>query len=134
MIIPCGILLTYALQFYIAVDIIWPNILAFLGPNVKYPVFAELTFRSFLVLLTFVLAEAIPFLGLFISLVGAVSSAALALIFPPILDMVSSTSFGQLTTVATVKNSCIILIGVVGMVTGSYESISAIAKAFSSES
>lgn len=51
-IIPCGILLTYALQFYIAVDIIWPNILALLGPNVKYPIFAELSFRSFLVLVT----------------------------------------------------------------------------------
>ncbi|XP_066256484.1 proton-coupled amino acid transporter 1-like [Euwallacea similis] len=133
-IIPCGILLTYSLQFYIAVDILWPNILAYLGPNVKYPVFAELTFRSLLVLLTFVLAEAIPFLNLFISLVGAVSSSALALIFPPILDIVSSTTFGQLTTFATVKNGAIVLIGVVGMATGSYESISAIVEAFSNKS
>ncbi|KAH1004082.1 hypothetical protein HUJ04_003890 [Dendroctonus ponderosae] len=133
-IIPCGILLTYALQFYIAVDIIWPNILALLGPNVKYPIFAELSFRSFLVLVTFVLAEAIPFLGLFISLVGAVSSAALALIFPPILDTVSSIAIGQLTSFSALKNGFIILIGVVGMITGSYESISAIVKAFGSES
>lgn len=133
-IIPCGILLTYALQFYIAVDIIWPNILAFLGPDVKYPIFAELSFRSFLVLVTFVMAEAIPFLGLFISLVGAVSSAALALIFPPILDIVSTIAFGELTKPVMIKDGIIILIGVVGMVTGSYESISAIARAFGSES
>ncbi|KAL1516846.1 hypothetical protein ABEB36_000692 [Hypothenemus hampei] len=133
-IIPCGILLTYALQFYIAVDILWPNILTYLGPDVKYPVFAELSFRSLLVLLTFVLAEAIPFLGLFISLVGAVSSAALALIIPPILDVVSSMSFSKLTTFIAVKNGIIVLIGLIGMITGSYESISAISKAFGAES
>ncbi|CAH1123042.1 unnamed protein product [Ceutorhynchus assimilis] len=133
-IIPCGILLTYALQFYIAVDIIWPNVKEFLGPNVKYPVFAELAFRSLLVLITFILAEAIPFLGLFISLVGAVSSAALALIFPPILDTVSTMTFGKLTSFHIIKNGFIILIGVVGMITGSYESIAAIAKAFMNES
>lgn len=80
------------------------------------------------------LAEAIPFLGLFISLVGAVSSAALALIFPPILDTVSSLAVGKLTSFSALKNGFIILIGVVGMVTGSYESISAIVKAFGSES
>ncbi|XP_030758144.1 proton-coupled amino acid transporter 2 [Sitophilus oryzae] len=133
-IIPCGILLTYALQFYIAVDIIWPNILKLLGPNVKYPVFAELTFRSFLVLITFIMAEAIPFLGLFISLVGAVSSAALALIFPPLLNIVISTAFEESSTWSITKDSIIILIGVIGMVTGSYESISAIVKAFAAES
>lgn len=65
-------------------------------------------------------------------MVGAVSSAALALIFPPILDTVSSMSFGNITTWKVVKNGLIILIGVVGMVTGSYESIAAIVKAFGS--
>ncbi|XP_076264759.1 proton-coupled amino acid transporter 1-like isoform X2 [Rhynchophorus ferrugineus] len=133
-IIPCGILLTFALQFYIAVDIIWPNIQKLLGPNIKYPVFAELTFRSFLVLVTFVLAEAIPFLGLFISLVGAVSSAALALIFPPILNIVINMAFGETSTLIMMKDGAIILIGLIGMITGSYESISAIVRAFAAES
>lgn len=46
-----GILLTYALQFYIAVDIMFPNFEKLFGPF-KYPVFAELSFRSLLVLVT----------------------------------------------------------------------------------
>ncbi|RZC32631.1 Aa trans and/or DUF4586 domain containing protein [Asbolus verrucosus] len=52
LIISLGILLTYALQFYIAVEIMFPNIQNMLGPF-KYPVFAELTFRSVLVLITY---------------------------------------------------------------------------------
>lgn len=50
-IISIGILLTYALQFYIPVDLLWPGINDFFGPF-KYPAFAECTFRSALVLLT----------------------------------------------------------------------------------
>ncbi|XP_060520345.1 proton-coupled amino acid transporter 2-like [Cylas formicarius] len=130
-VIPCAILLTYALQFYIAVEIIWPNVAAFLGP-VKYPVFAELAFRSLLVLVTFILAEAIPFLGLFISLVGAVSSSALALIFPAIIDIVCASGFNRLTKFVLIKDSIIIFIGALGTLTGGYESISAIVKAFGS--
>ncbi|XP_050315799.1 proton-coupled amino acid transporter-like protein CG1139 [Anthonomus grandis grandis] len=132
--IPCGVLLTYSLQFYIAVDIMWPAAAKLFPCDLKYPVIAELSFRTFLVLVTFILAEAIPLLSLFISLVGAVSSAALALIFPPVLDIVSSMTFGGMTTYSITKNGLIILIGVVGMVTGTYESISAIVKAFSHNS
>ncbi|KAJ8935293.1 hypothetical protein NQ314_012897, partial [Rhamnusium bicolor] len=172
-IISLGILFTYALQFYIAVDIIWPNVQKFLG-QVKYPVLAESAFRAFLVLVTciviredltkqkleilkmalgkigdngkvwtnnsnifmksdvdgVILAEAIPFLGLFISLVGAVSSSALALLFPPILDLVTCYTYGRLSSVVVIKDVFILLIGFVGMLTGGYESINAIAHAF----
>ncbi|KAJ8940925.1 hypothetical protein NQ318_015610 [Aromia moschata] len=61
-IISMGILFTYALQFYIAADIIWPTIRDFLGP-VKYPVFAELAFRSFLVLITYLSLKVIIYTG-----------------------------------------------------------------------
>ncbi|XP_018567658.1 proton-coupled amino acid transporter 1 isoform X2 [Anoplophora glabripennis] len=131
-IISLGILFTYALQFYIAVDIIWPNVQKFLSP-VKYPVLAESAFRAFLVLITFVLAEAIPFLGLFISLVGSVSSTALALIFPPILELVTRYTFGTLTPVTIFKDCFILLLGFLGMVTGGYESINSIVHAFGKE-
>ncbi|XP_019866091.1 proton-coupled amino acid transporter 1 isoform X2 [Aethina tumida] len=128
-VIPLGILLTYSLQFYIAVDILWPPVLEKFGP-VKYPVFAELSFRSLLVLLTFVLAEAIPYLGLFISLVGAVSSSALALLFPPILEMTIKHSNQELSMMCVTKNVLIMVIALVGMCTGGYESISSIVHAF----
>lgn len=77
-----------------------------------------------------ILAEAIPFLNLFISLVGAVSSSALALLFPPILDLVTCYSFGELKFVTVVKNVIILMFGVVGCITGTYESINSIIEAF----
>jgi proton-coupled amino acid transporter len=81
--------------------------------------------------LTVVLAEAIPHLGLFISLVGAVSSTALALLIPPIIEIVvcwQNASLGKLTLL---KDVFILLIGLLGCVTGTYESITQILKAFS---
>lgn len=76
------------------------------------------------------MAEAIPFLNLFISLVGAVSSSTIALLVPPILDLVTSYSFGDLKFLTIVKNVIILLFGVVGCITGTYESINSIIKAF----
>lgn len=85
------------------------------------------------IFLAVVLAEAIPFLGLFISLVGSVSSTALALIFPPILELVIRYTFGTLTPITIFKDCFILLLGLLGMVTGGYESINAIVHAFGKE-
>lgn len=79
-----------------------------------------------------ILAEAIPFLSLFISLVGAVSSTALALIVPAILELVTSYTFGEISPRIIIKDSLILFIGLVGMITGGYESINSIIKAFQS--
>ncbi|XP_017784904.1 PREDICTED: proton-coupled amino acid transporter 1 [Nicrophorus vespilloides] len=124
-IIPTAILLSYALQFYIAVDIMWPVVSGACGP-LKHPIASELLFRAGLVLVTFALAEAIPYLRLFISLVGAISSTALALLFPPLLEFITC----EITAWMVIKNVFILLLGVVGMVTGTYESIHSIVEAF----
>nr|CAD7203016.1 unnamed protein product [Timema douglasi] len=79
----------------------------------------------------FILAEAIPKLGLFISLIGAVSSTALALLFPAILDLVTfwEDGFGRFHY-RLIKNSTIFLIGIVGFATGTYVSMEQIVNAF----
>nr|XP_023018378.1 proton-coupled amino acid transporter 1-like isoform X2 [Leptinotarsa decemlineata] len=128
-VISIGILLTYALQLYIAVGIMWPNVLHIIGPT-KYPIFAELSFRSALVFLTFILAEAIPFLGLFISLVGAVSSTALALLLPPILNLITRYTENDLPVWIIIKDVFILILGFLGMITGGFESITSIVRAF----
>ncbi|KAK2589257.1 hypothetical protein KPH14_007817 [Odynerus spinipes] len=127
--ISLSILLTYALQFYVPVAIIWPGIVEQFGPF-KWPVLAEIVFRSALCFLTFVLAAAIPQLGLFISLVGAVSSTALALLFPPIIEIVVCLQNANLSPFMIVKDVAIVLIGLLGFATGTYESITSIIKAF----
>ncbi|CAH1099193.1 unnamed protein product [Psylliodes chrysocephalus] len=128
-IISIGILLTYCLQLYIAVGIMWPVVLGMLG-DIKHPIFGELLFRTGLVLFTFIMAEAIPFLGLFISLVGSVSSTALCLVFPAMLDLVMKFTHEELTPLVIVKDVFILLVSLLGMLTGGFESISSIIIAF----
>ncbi|XP_043465241.1 proton-coupled amino acid transporter 1 isoform X2 [Leptopilina heterotoma] len=128
--ISLSIVLTYALQFYVPIAIIWPKILEQYGPF-QYPVASEILFRSSCCFLTFILAEAIPHLGLFISLVGAVSSTALALLFPPIIEMVVCWQSPKLDKMTITKDIFILLIGLLGFATGTYESITAIVSQFS---
>ncbi|CAK1588097.1 unnamed protein product [Parnassius mnemosyne] len=127
--IAIAMLFTYPLQFYVPICITWPRL------RKRYantsPVIKELGYRSILVLLTFILAESIPQLGLFISLVGAISSTALALVFPPLIELVykSQTSKG-IPIVILMKNIVIISLGLFIFVTGTYESIASIVRAF----
>ncbi|XP_076248738.1 proton-coupled amino acid transporter 2 isoform X3 [Calliopsis andreniformis] len=131
--ISLSILFSYALQFYVPIAIIWPKIVDQFGPF-KWPILAETVFRSAVCFLTFVLAEVIPKLGLFISLVGAVSSTALALIFPPIIEMVVCWQNATLSPVTISKDIVIVLIGFLGFATGTYESLTSIIREFSTKS
>lgn len=123
-----GILFSYALQMYVPIEILWPHILKRWGPF-KYSSLTDIIFRSSLVLITFILAEAIPHLSLFISLVGAVSSTALALFFPAIMDLAIhwECGLGHLKWLLW-KDSFIICIGIIGFLTGTYASIEAIVQ------
>ncbi|CAA9993169.1 unnamed protein product [Nesidiocoris tenuis] len=85
-----GIMFSYALQMYVAAELLWDEIEGTYGPF-KHPVVLELVLRCILVFITFILAASIPALGLFISLVGAVSSSALALVYPAMSDIALRT-------------------------------------------
>ncbi|GIY54168.1 hypothetical protein CEXT_466891 [Caerostris extrusa] len=86
-----AIFLSYALQLYVPLSIIWP----FLKKKFNLQRFSdrqqlslELVLRTVLVFITFLMAIAIPNLDLLISLVGALASSSLALIFPQSLSFV----------------------------------------------
>ncbi|KAI7801360.1 putative proton-coupled amino acid transporter 1 [Triplophysa rosa] len=68
------------------------------------------------------LAVLIPELDLVISLVGSVSSSALALIFPPLLQIITFHNEGMKRWVM-IKDVAISLVGLVGFVAGTYISI-----------
>lgn len=127
--ISLSIMLTYALQFYVPIAIMWPGYAKRYGPY-NSPILAETLFRSAICFLTFILAELIPKLGLFITLVGAISSTALALLFPPIIELVICSRNNTLTVFKVSKNILILLIGFIGFASGTYESVSNIAAAF----
>ena len=83
-----AIFFSYAIQFYVPVDIINSYIQERISQDKHLKV--EYLLRLGLVLFTFSLAAAIPKLDLFISLVGSVSSSTLALMAPSIIDTVTA--------------------------------------------
>uniref|UniRef100_A0A8C1DRR2 Solute carrier family 36 member 1 n=1 Tax=Cyprinus carpio carpio TaxID=630221 RepID=A0A8C1DRR2_CYPCA len=115
-----GIYITYALQFYVSAEILIPPAVARCGP--RWTLMVDLGIRVALVALTCALAILIPELDLVISLVGSVSSSALALIIPPLLQIITFHN-EDMKLWEMVKNIAISLIGFVGFVAGTYISI-----------
>ncbi|BES98317.1 amino acid transporter [Nesidiocoris tenuis] len=131
-----GIMFSYALQMYVAAELLWDEIEGTYGPF-KHPVVLELVLRCILVFITFILAASIPALGLFISLVGAVSSSALALVYPAMSDIALRTcpeAEGPLRTkdqfFRFVLDGILLLVALFGFTFGSFYSIGAILQEF----
>ncbi|PSN31633.1 hypothetical protein C0J52_21539 [Blattella germanica] len=105
-----AIFLSYGLQFYVPMSIIWPIVRPRLTSERAQMVVA--------------LAAIIPNLGAVISLVGAVSSSTLALIFPPIIEIITfwHKGFGKHNWILW-KDILIMIFGVLGFGFGTYVSI-----------
>ncbi|XP_058506488.1 proton-coupled amino acid transporter 1 [Solea solea] len=115
-----GILISFALQFYVPAEILIPPVLARVSE--RWEMAVNLLLRTVLVIFTCGLAILIPELDLVISLVGSVSSSFLALIFPPLLELVAFHAEG-LSPLVTIKNVVISVVGLVGFLTGTYIAI-----------
>ena len=77
------------------------------------------------------MANIIPFLGLFISLVGATVGSVLALVIPSMLELVAFQ--GELSVWQIMKDIMVITIGIVGTITGSVLSLMDIVEKFRTE-
>lgn len=119
--IALAIFLTYSLQFYVPMDIIWKNLKQTFGARKLY---VEYSIRILIIIGTVAVAILVPNLGGFISLVGAVCLSTLGLIFPAVIDMLTfyDEGFGRLNW-RMWKNIALISFGVLGFVTGTYVSI-----------
>lgn len=120
--IATAIFLTYGLQFYVPMEIIWKNV------NHHFVVrklTVEYFFRICLVIFTVCMAITIPNLGFFISLVGALCLSTLGLMFPSIIELVTiweeENGLGSYYWKLW-KNMFIITFGIVGLLTGTYTS------------
>ncbi|XP_038215018.1 proton-coupled amino acid transporter 4 [Zerene cesonia] len=118
-----AIFLSYGLQFYVPMNIVWPFIKSKLTSE-KALAYGENVTRFILISLTFIAAALIPNLSGIISLVGAFSSSALALIFPPIIEIVTFWP-DRLGTYdwKLWKDIAIIIFGITGFVFGTYASL-----------
>ncbi|XP_016829640.3 proton-coupled amino acid transporter 1 isoform X1 [Cricetulus griseus] len=115
-----GIFFTYALQFYVAAEIMVPVIVSRVPEHCTLLV--DLCVRTAMVCITCVLAILIPRLDLVLSLVGSMSSSALALIIPPLLEVTTFYEEG-LSPLTIAKDVLISIFGFVGFVVGTYESL-----------
>ncbi|KAG5317011.1 S36A4 protein, partial [Acromyrmex heyeri] len=121
--IAIAIFLTYGLQFYVPMEIIWKNAKQYFGSR---RLLGEYFLRILLVIFTVCVAIAIPNLGPFISLVGAVCLSTLGLMFPSVIELVTvweqENGLGKWNW-RLWKNIAIISFGVLGFLTGTYVSI-----------
>ncbi|XP_073211405.1 proton-coupled amino acid transporter 1-like isoform X2 [Lepidochelys kempii] len=119
-----GIFFTYALQFYVPAEIIVPGAVSQVPE--RWALWVNLLLRTCLVCVTCLLAILIPRLDIVISLVGSVSSSALALIIPPLLEITTYYAEG-IHPVTVAKDFLISILGLAGFVVGTYESLWALA-------
>lgn len=136
-----AIFLSYTLQFYVPVSIIEPFVQRHFD-NERTSMWSGIGLRVGMVTFTckykkyleehkinckpisVVLAACIPRLESIISLVGAVSSSALALIAPPIIEIVTfwPVGFGKYNKILW-KDIAILIFGLLGFVFGTYTSV-----------
>ncbi|XP_062546629.1 proton-coupled amino acid transporter-like protein CG1139 [Armigeres subalbatus] len=119
-----AIFISYGLQCYVPVDIIWNVYLVQRYKDSNNKFVYEMLVRIVVVIVTFLLAVAIPRLGLFISLFGALCLSALGIAFPAIMEICvlwpDKLGPGKLILW---KDIILILFGIIGLVAGTYTSV-----------
>ncbi|KAH8262480.1 hypothetical protein KR026_008050, partial [Drosophila bipectinata] len=121
--IAIAIFFTFTLQFYVPVTILWKGLEHKIRPERQN--ISEYGLRVALVILCGGIAVALPNLGPFISLIGAVCLSTLGMIVPAVIELAvyhEDPGFGRFKW-RLWKNSGLILFGVVGFVAGTYVSI-----------
>ncbi|XP_055958600.1 proton-coupled amino acid transporter 1-like isoform X2 [Patella vulgata] len=124
------IAISYGVQMYVPAKLLLPFFKS-KYENTRFERFGEYFVRTGLVLITFTCAAAVPHLGLLISLIGAFSVSSLAIIFPATIEMVTLTAENEtLPKWILVKDVLLVLLGILGFLTGTYTAIQAIVETY----
>uniref|UniRef100_A0A7E4WA27 Aa_trans domain-containing protein n=1 Tax=Panagrellus redivivus TaxID=6233 RepID=A0A7E4WA27_PANRE len=122
------VMVSYPLQFYVPMERIEKYITrkAPAEKHIRY-IYAA---RFGIVIATLCIAELVPHLALFIALIGAVACTSLALLFPPIIDLLVCYAQNRLTPQVWLINGFMLLFAVIGFITGTYSALSDIVATF----
>ncbi|XP_052895546.1 proton-coupled amino acid transporter-like protein CG1139 [Anopheles moucheti] len=120
-----AIYITHGLACYVAIDITWNDYLKKNLGDSPRSTFFEYIARTVLVLITFLLAVAIPNLDLFISLFGALCLSALGIAFPALIQTCTYGHHrqGMAKVWMVAKNSVIGVVAMLGLVIGTSTSM-----------
>lgn len=129
-----AIYITHGLACYVAIDITWNDYMKKHWGDSPRSTFYEYVVRTVLVLITFLLAVAIPNLELFISLFGALCLSALGIAFPALIQTCTywHDREGFQKAWMVFKNCVIGIIAIIGLVVGTTTSLKEIIHTFGS--
>ncbi|XP_015041474.1 proton-coupled amino acid transporter-like protein CG1139 isoform X2 [Drosophila persimilis] len=126
-----GVFLGYPIQFFVMMKILWPPLKRSNSCAQKYPISMQVALRFVMVMMTFGVALVVPQLNLFISLIGALCSTCLAFVIPVLIDFVVRAQVPKgLGHWSYAKNLLILAVALLGIVTGTYQSIVEIIRQF----
>nr|XP_037870972.1 proton-coupled amino acid transporter-like protein CG1139 isoform X2 [Bombyx mori] len=125
-----AVFFTYCLQMYAPMDIIWTRLKPHIGSG--YHNSAQILLRTLSVVLTVVLAIAIPDLGLLIGLVGAIFFSTLGILIPVIVQTVHKWNKTSLGSYLLWKNGCLLIIYFIVLISGCYSAVRDILIKYSS--
>lgn len=120
-----AIFFTHPIQCYVAIDIMWNEYISQYLEKSRLKLLWEYITRTVIILITFSLAISIPELELFISLFGAFCLSGLGLAFPAIIHLCTFWKVlgPNKRKIMIAKDMCLVLIGVLGLVVGTYTSL-----------
>uniref|UniRef100_A0A8D8WBX1 Proton-coupled amino acid transporter 4 n=1 Tax=Cacopsylla melanoneura TaxID=428564 RepID=A0A8D8WBX1_9HEMI len=128
-----AIFISYGLQCYVPVEIIWSRYLLKHLDNATpgKKLFVEYVMRVTVVLITFILAVLVPRLELFISLFGAFCLSALGIAFPGIIEMcvLWPDKFGPCKFIL-IRDILLIIGGILALILGTFISLQDIVRSF----
>ncbi|XP_028156952.1 proton-coupled amino acid transporter-like protein CG1139 [Ostrinia furnacalis] len=129
-----AIFISYGLHCYVPVEVVWRGYLLprLQAAGSRHLRLAEYALRVGLCLLTFVLAVAVPRLGLFISLFGALCLSALGICFPAVMEACLNVA-RRGPRLQLAKDALLFVVGVVGLVAGTYTALLSIVRSFQPE-
>merc|ERR1712020_470839 len=124
-----AIFFSYSLQFYVVIDIIKKNILEKKWGG-RSLIIADMAVRVMVNITTFALAATVPWLDLFVSLLGAVKMSTLSLMAPAIIDTASNWNELGVYNWKMVKNISIFIFGLFGCIIGTIVTLHNIIEKF----